>query len=377
MWLQAPPAQPSNLPAPALSAAPLSTAGQLRALLAAIGRGLSWGLPKVTHELALWRANASSIRDPGMRADAISALDRKRGHAAGAALFAILPSRRDHNLLRLLVAYETIWDFLDTTSERAPDERNGRQLHLALIYALDPSRPTSNYYLYHPWDDGGYLADLVAACRSCCTALPAYQQVRPALLIEAWRAQVLALNHQRNQPLRDASLRHWAQSQAPLAPEATWYELSGAASASLTIHALLALAAQPACGTVEITQVRDAYNPWISAATTMLDSYVDQLEDALNDDHSYVSHYPSPQAAVTRTSWLIQQSLSHAKSLPNGSRHTVIVAAMTAMYLCKESAYDARLRPGSRTLARSGGPLTSLLIPLVRLWRIAYHQRAA
>ncbi len=340
-------------------------------------RGLAWGLPAVAHELQLWRASASSIGDRDMRRDALSALDTKRGHAAGAALFAILPSHRDRNLLRLLVAYETIWDFLDTTSERAPDERNGRQLHLALIDALDPARRPSDYYLYHPWDDGGYLAGLVETCRSCCLALPGYQRVAPALIAEAWRAQVLALNHQLDHARRDASLQQWSQDEAPLAPELAWYELSGAASASLTIHALLALAAQPACcSAIEITRVRDTYNPWISAATTMLDSYVDQLEDAANDDHSYIAHYPNPHTAVTRTRWLIQHSIARAKALPNGSRHAVIVAAMAAMYLSKESADDAQLRQDSRTLARAGGLLTRLLIPVVRLWRIAYNQRA-
>ena len=47
-----------------------------------------------------------------------SSIDRKRGHADGAALFWILPRRRDPNLLRLLVTYQIIWDFLDCVNER-------------------------------------------------------------------------------------------------------------------------------------------------------------------------------------------------------------------------------------------------------------------
>lgn len=343
-----------------------------------MARGLTWGLPALACEHRAWRASATKIPNREMRRDALVALDRKRGHAAGAALFAILPRHRDRNLLRLLVAYETIWDFLDTSSERAPEERNGRQLHLALIDALDPDRPCSDYYLYHPWDDDGYLASLVASCRACCLALPGYRRARPVLINEAWRAQVLALNHELDHERREVTLQDWSRKEAPLEPELAWYELSGAASASLAIHALLALAAQPCrCNMVEINRVRDAYNPWISAATTMLDSYVDQLEDAANGDHSYIAHYPTPHVAITRTCWLIQQSITRATALANGSRHAVIVAAMIAMYLSKESAEDAQLRQTSRTLARAGGLLTRLLLPILRLWRNVYDQRAA
>ena len=73
---------------------------------------------------------------------------------------ATLPRARNRRLLRLLVAYQIIWDFLDSVSERGASagQANGRQLHLALIDALDPSRPLSDYYLHNPWrEDGGYL----------------------------------------------------------------------------------------------------------------------------------------------------------------------------------------------------------------------------
>lgn len=352
-------------------------ARQARALIATIARGLAWGLPAVGEELRAWRAHAAQIADQEIRGHALSTLDRKRSHAAGAALFAILPRRRDSNLLRLLVAYETLWDYLDTTNERAPEERNGRQLHLALIDAIDPSRPQTDCFKYHPWDDGGYLHALVACGRGCCMALPSHSRARQALIGEARRAQVLALNHETHPCRRDEALRNWAATEAPAVPALAWYELSGAGSASLTVHALLALAAQPGCSAREVIEVRDAYNPWISAATTMLDSFVDQLEDATNRDHSYVAHYPSHQTAIARTRWLIEQSIEQAQALPRGERHQLIVAAMAAMYLSKDSARSPALADHSRTLARASGALMFLLLPLLRLWRTAYHQRAA
>ena len=114
-----------------------------------------------------------------------SALANKRGHTDGAAFFSILPRARDVTLLRLLVAYEIIWDFLDSVNERGATagQVNGRQLHLALVDALDPQRPITDYYRHHPWhDDGGYLRALVEVCREAARELPSYERVRPLLV---------------------------------------------------------------------------------------------------------------------------------------------------------------------------------------------------
>lgn len=352
------------------------TVRQARALIAALARGLRWGLPAVGRELAAWRAHACQIADQEIRAHALRTIERKRGHAAGAALFAILPKRRDPNLLRLLVAYETLWDYLDTTNEQAPEQRNGRQLHLALLDAIDPSRSCSDCFCHHPWHDGGYLDALVSCSRACCTALPSHSRARQALVLEAWRAQVLALNHELDPQRRDQALRQWAATEAPAVAGLAWYELSGASSASLTVLALLALAAQACCGESEVIEVRDAYNPWISAATTMLDSFVDQLEDTANYDHSYIAHYPTTQIAIARTRRLLRQSMQRARDLPSGERHQLIVAAMAAMYLSKDAARTPALAGQTRIFTRCGGAVMFLLLPLLRLWRIAYHQRS-
>jgi tetraprenyl-beta-curcumene synthase len=208
--------------------------------------------------------------------------------------------------------------------------------------------------------------------------LPGHQLARPTLLTETWRAQVLALNHKRDPASRDVALQQWAQINAPIEPRLTWYELSGAASASLTIHALLALAAQPhACSEPAIARVRDAYNPWISAATTMLDSYVDQSDDAANDDHSYIAHYSRPHDAAARLCWLIQQSITRARRLPGGDRHTVIVAGMVALYLSKDATGEANLGEDRQAIAQAAGPLARLLLPILHLWRTVYNQRVS
>jgi tetraprenyl-beta-curcumene synthase len=358
--------------------APL-TARQLRVLAEAAARELTWGLPAVAHEVRRWRAQARQIPTASIREDALHALARKRGHTDGAALFCILPRTRSITLLRLLVAYEIMWDFLDSVNEKGAEagQRNGRQLHRALIDAVQPGQAWADYYRYHPWrDDGGYLASLVSTCRTAGAALPSFHTVRPLLIREARRAQVLAINHELEPQLRDAALRNWARDEFSNVPDAAWFELTGAASASLTVHALFALAAEDQITGAEIHAVHHAYFPWISAATTMLDSYVDQLEDVRNGDHSYVGHYTSTQLATVRTAQLLRRSLHEAGGLPNGERHILIVACMAAMYLSKDSANSEPMRCGTRRMLATSGSLPRLLLPVLRLWRIAYSQRS-
>jgi tetraprenyl-beta-curcumene synthase len=348
--------------------------------LVAATRELLWGLRAVSCEIQIWRTRALAIPDSAIREDALSSIERKRGHTDGAALFWILPPRRDRKLLRLLVTYELIWDFLDSLNEHGAcgGTANGRQLHKALVEALDPAEPISDYYRYHPWrDDGGYLRMLVETCRTECSTLPSYGCVRPFVVREAKRAQVLALNHDTDPACRDEALKAWAACECPEESRLRWFELSGAASASMTVHAFLALAAQPACTEDMLLQTRAAYFPWMSAATTMLDSYVDQAEDELSGNHRYISHYEDEKLAAERVRDLVTRSAREARRLRDGRRHAVITACMVAMYLSKDSARTPEMRAGTASIARAGGTLTRVLLPVLRLWRVAFAQSNA
>ncbi len=347
--------------------------------MAAVLRELLWGLRAVSREIHILRTHASAIPDAQLREDALSSIEHKRGHADGAALFWILPRRRNMNLLRVLVTYQVIWDFLDCVNESGAHlgTRNGRQLHKALIEALDPGVPISDYYRYHPWqDDGGYLRKLVETCREGCATLPAYGRVRALAVREARRAQVLALNHDLDPCDRDTALKEWATGEFSDQQPVSWFELGSAASASLTVHAFLALAAQPIRSDEELRHTCDAYFPWISGTATMLDSYVDQAEDEINGDHQYVAHYASGAVAGQRVRHLVSRSATEARRLRNGHRHAVITACMIALYLSKDSAHTPDMRESTASFVRAGGSLTRLLLPILRIWRIAFAQRA-
>lgn len=334
----------------------------------------------MNREVRHWKTLAAKIPDAALRHDALSALERKRGQTDGAALFAALPRARNSSLLRLLVAYQIIWDYLDEVSERgaAAGHVNGRQLHLALIDALDPVRPISDYYRYNRWgNDDGYLNALVGICRECCATLSSYERVRPHVLREARRAQVLALNHDLDPLSRDSSLQAWSASEFPGGHEAKWFELTGAASAGLTIIALLTLASEPTCSDAEIERTYNAYSPWVSALAAMLDSYVDEAEDSANGSHIYIAHYPTRELAIQHICALVRRSLTETRTLKHGEKHAVIVACMLAMYLSKDSARTREMHDTTKHLISAGGSLTKTLIPILRTWRIVYMQRSA
>ena len=108
----------------------------------------------------------------------------------------------------------------------------------------------------------------------------------------------------------------------------------------------------------------------------MLDSYGDIAEDAANAAHSYIAHYPSADAAAKRIGEIIRRALDGAASLRHGERHLVLVSCMTAMYLSKDSVRTPQARALTESLTHAAGPLTRLLLPVLRLWRLLYRQRA-
>ena len=348
-------------------------------LARAATRELLWGLPAASRELRRWRGRAVEIPDRTLRRVAVGALERKRGNTHGAGMFWTLPRARSSDLLRLLVTYQILWDYLDSIGEQAATDgrANALQLHLALVDALDPGRPIRDYYRHHPGEgDGGYLCALVQACRERCLRLPSFERVRPLLVGEAARVSVQAINHDPDAARREAALRDWVARELPAGHEVPWFELAAASGANIAIYALLALAAEPACDQGEIARVYEAYFPWAGALATMLDSYVDQVEDIVTGEQCYVAYYPTPEHATERIGELIRRCLHEAQALRNNERHTLLVACMVAMYLSKDSARTPAMRARTRRLTDTGGSLTKILLPILRAWRIAYRQRS-
>ncbi|HEX7291403.1 MAG TPA: DUF2600 family protein [Conexibacter sp.] len=346
---------------------------QLVALVFVSSRELTWILPNVAREVHAWKERAQRIPDPLLRRDAIVTLKRERLNTEGAALFAILPRRRDRALLQLLAAYQIMLDYLDSISERpAPDPlANGRQLHLALVEALDPGGPISDYYCHHPTrGDGGYLRSLVEACRRLCTQLPGFEQVRLGARRAARHATVQIVNHDPDSERRDRTLAAWAQCEFPHETEASWFEVTAAASSSLWILAMLALACEPTTTTADLQAAERVYVPWICAASTLLDAFVDQADDAVTGNHNYIAHYARGDVARDRLAHIVFRSASGARQLRRGTHHALITTGMVAMYLSKDAAREPFARDGTRTILSAAGTLPRIQLPIMRTIRV-------
>jgi tetraprenyl-beta-curcumene synthase len=330
-------------------------------------------LPNVAGEVRRWRTVALCIPDPVLRDDALLTLSRERLNTEGAALFATLPRRRNLALLRMLAAYQITLDYLDTISERPCDDPlgNGWQLHLALTESVQPGGSVSDYYCLHPQHaDGGYLRSLVELCRTGCASLPAFPRVRRRALRAAHLGTVQVPNHDPCEARRTAGLRAWVERELPGPSELCWFELTAAASSSLWTLALLALAADPDLREDDVIEAEAVYFPWICAASTLLDAFVDQASDRAEGNHSYVEHYDNPAEMVDRLCEIVYRSVHGARQLRNGERHALIAAGMVSMYLSKASVREPELRAAAERIARAAGSLPRVQLPIMRAMRI-------
>jgi tetraprenyl-beta-curcumene synthase len=291
--------------------------------------------PVVGSELRHWRRSAARIQDPRLRRLALAALD-KRGNMEGAAAFGAFVRwghRRD--VVRALVAFQAIYNHLDMLAEQPSEDQEGnaRRLHEALLLALDPDASSSLACraLDRFGDDGGYLGEMVEACRWALSRLPGYAVAAPAACLGSARIlafQSLSLD-------RHGKLEAWALQEAPPDSELEWWETAGAAGSSLPVHALIAASASPMLSGGDVSAIDAAYSSSIGALHSLLDSLVDELEDAAGGHLRLIDCYRSTPDAAMGMHRLAESAMDSARGLPDGRGHALLVAAMACSYLAE------------------------------------------
>jgi tetraprenyl-beta-curcumene synthase len=315
--------------------------------------------PHVAREMRHWKARAASIDDPLLRRVAIEAQTSKRGNIEGAAAFAVLvPSRNRALAVRMIVAWQAAYDYADLLAEQPCGDRsaNARQLHLALLRALQPGVPHDDYYArFDNSDDGGYLRDMIDTTRA---VLAQMSNNRPVLgSVEAAITRIIA--YQALNQDDHSALARWADGQAPPETDLHWWETAAAGASSLAVLALLAAAADPQLSPGDITAIERAYYPWIGALHTLLDSLVDLREDAEAGQVSLLSHYRSPEEAAVRLQMIAERALTAARGLRRGNLHALILTGMVSLYLTNPEASRPDAAPISeRILAVLGAAAT-------------------
>ncbi|HTU78004.1 MAG TPA: DUF2600 family protein [Solirubrobacteraceae bacterium] len=347
-----------------------SSAGELLALL---GTGIDYWLtihPRVRLEVRRCRRRALAIEDPTLRAHALAKLTGEKLNPEGAAFFAVLaPRRRRGPLVRLIVDFQIAYDYLDAINEQ-PDTawlQNGMQLHRALTDAVSSAPSGGRYYLHHPrHEDGGYLVELVSACRAAVRALPSTAAIEPVLVRAVQRCGEAQSRNHAVLVEGERQLIEWTAAQ-PQGSRYLWWELAAAGISCLAIHALFAAAA--CASTLEQAERIDAaYYPPVCAISALLDSLIDRPQDLAGTNHSFVAHYATRALSASRFAAIAGEARELSGKLAKRARHAVIIAGIASFYLSAPEANSEFARPAAeRTLACLG--VTTRPMLAVMRWR--------
>ncbi|MDN5361449.1 MAG: tetraprenyl-beta-curcumene synthase [Moorella sp. (in: firmicutes)] len=331
---------------------------------------LGQAFPGVNRELAGWRQRAATIPDLQLREQALASLTLKKFHCQGGSVYAVWPHHYRRELLRAIVALQTISDYLDNLCDRAGvlEEESFRQLHLAFTDALLPGGAGHDYYAAYPYHrDGGYLQTLVQACRTSLAALPGYALVRDeALYLAALYCRLQVTKH--IEPgKRQEKLQAWLQPLLDQIPARLyWWELAAATGSTLGIFALMALAARREVREQEAARIREAYFPWIGGLHILLDYLIDQEEDWVGGDLNFCAFYRDGVEAGRRLSYFWQESLAAARELPDPAFHLLVVRGLPALYLSDVKAAQGEQLPARQVILQAAGPFSRNLYRLCR-----------
>lgn len=303
-------------------------------------------LPLVSRELSHWKDAASRIPDGELRRQALSSLDKKRFHCVGGAVLALTCRPRTRDLVRCIVAIQTVSDYLDNLCDRMsgdPDHANFALLHEAMMCCVDPDRPTRDYYGLCRTDlgDGGYLDSLVETSRSVLRALPNYLKARKTVCDLARLYCELQATKHLERSVRDDLMEEWFALRAAQEPWSgrcgglKWWEFGAAAGSTLGMFSLICASGKEDLRQEDVLALDNAYFPSISGLHILLDYYIDQDEDRLGGDLNFVSYYPSLDAADEALVRFIRRAIADADALTDPDRdvHLAVVKGLLAMYL--------------------------------------------
>ena len=203
--------------------------------------------PLVDAQLAGWQHYLATHCSGELCEQALASIHTKKFHCQGGSIFSLYPQVNTRDFVCLVVALQTISDYLDNLCDRVgiTDGQAFCQLHLAMSHALDPDAVLQDYYAYYPFqDDGGYLTALVTTCQKAIRQLPAYGLVKPLLLELAGLYSCLQTYKHLTPELRESQLEAWAQIHLPNYPELTTWEFAAATGSTLGIFMLCAAASR-------------------------------------------------------------------------------------------------------------------------------------
>jgi tetraprenyl-beta-curcumene synthase len=316
-------------------------------------------IPAVHRELNLFQKWLYSCEDLKLADLACRSLIYKRFHALGGSVYTISSqkSKRDQ-VLKLIVAFQTISDYLDNLCDRAGvfDEGVFRQLHLAMLDVVSLSGPVHDYYKYFPLkNDGGYLNRLVELCCSCISELPSFSKVQDKVIdITGLYCDLQAYKH-REIEYREESLIRWAEPYLSQWPDLDWWEFAAASGSTLFVFALFSCASYPQIDKEELDRIEQAYFPWICGFHILLDYLIDIDEDQREGDLNFVSYYSGMREQKERLGRIFRRCVDYIPGLQDPLFSLTVLNGLLALYLSDPKARNASVKPVCDELLNIGG----------------------
>ncbi|MBM7646509.1 tetraprenyl-beta-curcumene synthase [Scopulibacillus daqui] len=316
-------------------------------------------LPNVHRELDMWKEKAEAIPDFELRKQALASIRTKTFHCEGGSIYSLLAKENYQKVIRFIVAYQTISDYLDNLCDRSVslDPEDFRALHESMLDALTPGSDLKDYYRFRDvTSDGGYLADLVRTCQDFLKSLPSLKDIQPALHELAGFYCDLQVHKHVKQDQRVPRLKDWFRRHQQKLPEMTWYEFSACSGSTLGIFCIVSYAASRHNMKDLAIRLKESYFPWVQGLHILLDYFIDQEEDKQGGDLNFCFYYESEEIMMDRFNHFIEQADISISNLPDKNFHKMVNRGLLGIYLAdKKVAKQQQVRALARRIMRKAG----------------------
>ncbi|CAH1190253.1 Tetraprenyl-beta-curcumene synthase [Paenibacillus auburnensis] len=342
-----------------------------RSPIGLMSRVYKYVLPEVRECLHFWRQDAEGIPDPELRKQALASIETKQFHCEGGGIYAAGNLSMRHILIPLIVAYQTISDYLDNLCDRSTslDPADFRLLHQSMLDAINPKAEPVNYYaLRSEQNDGGYLHRLVRKCQEMTACLPGYAAAAAEIHDLAVLYTDLQVYKHIRPELREAALKEWWAVEGKRAPHLHWNEFAAATGSTLGVFMLFLASCDPRLSTSKAASIRAAYFPHLCGLHIMLDYLIDQDEDRAGGDLNFCNYYDNTDTMLNRIASIVEWARKDVQNLPETSMHRMVIEGLLALYLSDPKVSEQReVRSVSKRLMRRS-PLTRLFFFVNSRW---------
>ena len=328
-------------------------------------------LPDVANELEKLKNRAKLIPDPELRLQALNSIQDKKFHCQGGGVYAAANLQYRTVLIPLIVALQTISDYLDNLCDRSTslDAEDFRMLHQSMLDAVTPGATLKDYYAYREEkDDGGYLHHLVSQCQQQIMLLPSYNAVQFHVTHLVSLYGDLQVYKHIARDLREEKLLAWWEEHKFEYPHLQWNEFAAASGSTLAMFMLFLTATEEGITEEDGIRIKNIYFPHVCALHILLDYLIDQEEDKAGGDLNFCNYYESEATLVDRIAMIVNRARKDVQQLPASGFHRLIIEGLLALYLSDPKVQQqSDVRKVSRQLMKRS-PLTRLFFFVNSIW---------